>query len=476
MFLQSGKTKWKYLIIVLIIVVFVGSGILLFQWQMFKEIKLPIPVMPLKPSPTCLKLELDLNLVTTKLAIIPEKYEYQQQVIFSPDGRRVIYVIEIPKEDYLASILVEKNQESELYTSVVFPVFSPDGKKLAYGATNKEGAFVIIENKKGEVYDTVWDPVFSPDSEKVAYAALAKGEMFVVFDNKKSKPYYWVDGDSLIFSHDCQKIAFTARKRGLSNLYFIATVDKNGETESETYDWVSKPKFTPDDKIVYMASNFKSRDKFLIFGDKKIKLSSETDEYVDFSISPDGKKIAYLAGSVIARNMETDEIKKGKIPLRGITSSLVFSPDSQNLAYVVEKNGKSVLILDDEESKPYDYIWPDPVFSPDSQKLAYRASDGEKIFIVINNQESQPYFSYPFPCGLGTPVYAFCETNLIFSPDSKKTAYLIEENGKFYMVVNGKKGKLYDEIVSFQFSSDSKYLGYGAQDGKELWWIVEEIE
>jgi Tol biopolymer transport system component len=147
-----------------------------------------------------------------------------------------------------------------------------------------------------------------------------------------------------------------------------------------------------------------------------------------------------------------------------------FSPDGQNVAYVVGKEGKQFVVLNGKEGKAYDearYL----TFSPDSKQLAYRAKEREKYFIVLNGKEGKAYdYIYTDIAGI------YFLGPIVFSLDSKQLAYVAEEKGKQFIVLNGKEGKVYDKVWNPIFSPDSKYIGYNAQINNELWWIVEKVE
>ena len=60
------------------------------------------------------------------------------------------------------------------------------------------------------------------------------------------------------------------------------------------------------------------------------------------------------------------------------------------------------------------------------------------------------------------------DTGIFFSPDGQKVAYSLKEGEKSVALINGKKGKFYDDInlYSFKFSKDGNSLAYKAQVGK----------
>lgn len=423
--------------ILLIVLAAVIVGVLVWQLkqgQKTEEVKTQKAVKEeITPKPTPPESELEkedkvfpqvtapLNLKTTKLATIPEKYREvkRETVVFSPDGRKVAYVVGDAKQKEKMFIVVG-DKEGKKYDAVGNPVFSPDSQEIAYWAadidwaTQTGKAFIVIGGKEGKKYDSVIDinPVFSPDSSKVAYIAEQEGKMFVVVGDKEGKKYDSVGGDpdsleNPVFSPDSSKVAFRTR---VSYWYKGEVTHKREEfivvdgKEGKKYDFVGDPVFSPNSqKIAFWAVpefNLVTQrgESFIVINGKEGK------KYDDFLRNP------------------------------------VFSPDSSKVAYVVpqgELGGKSFVVVGNKEGKQYDSVLINPiiVFSPDSSKVAY----------VVTTVEF-------FDGGRNMRI------------------------GKSFVVVDGKEGKKYDIVGKPVFSPDSRYLAYGAKDDRELWWIVEEVE
>ena len=108
-------------------------------------------------------------------------------------------------------------------------------------------------------------------------------------------------------------------------------------------------------------------------------------------------------------------------------SSPVFSPDSQHVAYwaggVI---GTSSLVLDGIEGNFYTYIYMPPVFSPDSKTVVYSAQENGKEHLIINGEESKPYDH--ILGGLDGSTMVFDSPNrLHYLAESGNCIYLVEQ-------------------------------------------------
>lgn len=151
-----------------------------------------------------------------------------------------------------------------------------------------------------------------------------------------------------------------------------------------------------------------------------------------------------------------------------------FSPDSERLAYIAAAEGKWFIFMNDKEMKAHSALPPPPffgrerfitvsslIFSPDSKKFAYVVTDGEKSFIVVNGKEYKKYDSI---------------LSHIFSPDSEKLAYAAKEAGKWFICFNHSEGKRYDNVSNPIFSPDGSKLLYFAQEEGQAFVVVNEKE
>ena len=71
------------------------------------------------------------------------------------------------------------------------PVFSPDGKRVAYSARKGGRWFVVVDGQAGPEYDGIMagTPVFSPDGKRLAYVPEKGGKWLVVVDGQEGPTY-----------------------------------------------------------------------------------------------------------------------------------------------------------------------------------------------------------------------------------------------------------------------------------------------
>lgn len=193
--------------------------------------------------------------------------------------------------------------------------------------------------------------------------------------------------------------------------------------------------------------------------DKKIKFSYEEISFgkpipgarpEQMAFSADGKHAAYPA-----RN----EDKTWCVVIDGKTSasfpwyfasSLVWSEEGGRLAYVVQDAENMHVVIDSTPQKNYTEVGI-PIFSKDGARCAYWAKADKDYFIVIDGKAEK------------TDGKVLSNT-LKFSPNGKSLAYVLETAGdvvtKQTWVVDGKKGKPYDQVQKIRFSPDSTRYAY----------------
>jgi hypothetical protein len=77
-----------------------------------------------------------------------------------------------------------------------------------------------------------------------------------------------------------------------------------------------------------------------------------------------------------------------------IPDSFSVSPDGRRVAYIIKIGNRQVFVVDDLKQKAYDEIKLDyfgPQFSPDSTRIGYFAREDNRWFFVIDGKEQKEY-------------------------------------------------------------------------------------
>jgi len=426
--------------------------------------------------------------------------------VFSPDGRRV--AVGVRREGDL--------MDPERFPATLRSPFEADYDTRLYEPPPRqqaEFAFaqadrVVVDGLEGKAYDSIWgEPVFSPDSRHVAYvvresdARLPPDGPFVdpgrvVLDGKEGAPFD--DVQHLVFSPDSSHLAYTAAVKGPDMESFERALTGKG------------PAGPPD--------------SFVVADGKPGKRYHGVGEPV---FSPDSRHLAYGA---ILQEGQCVVLDGRELKTYRRVNTIAFSPDSSRLAYVATRptedaeplmpwpGGRQCVVVDGREGRLYDRIWGPPRFSPDSQRVAYFASqdDADGEFVVIDGKEYGPYNIWDHE--LCAPVFspdsehvAFCAVRprpeywgpeppdehrwLVvvdgvehgpydmvlkgtprFSPDGRHLMWVAFRDGKAWIVVDGVKGAIYDQVLWPAFSPDGRHLAYWARRGKVWRIVVDGVE
>lgn len=325
--------------------------------------------------------------------------------------------------------LVLDEQEYLLnYNMVSKPVFSPNGERIAYAAArivgsnyqNDSQCFIVIDEKEHPLkcsenflmslaYGAGVEFIeFSPDSKRIAYVVFEGNDIYLNVDGKK-----YSSSGAFSFSPDSSSIAYVlydmaAKKASVA----VDGVEvKSSGSVKEIYGQSKVIIWSPDSKKLAYSSNKGSYNENALVIATRQGIDWESQSYHEISgvrFSPDGKKVVYLAESIVDMGksgtvtilgndksgiVKTDLIDaySGKV-LAEWSDDSVFSNDSQSIASVVmsdEKNDrgwfKKQVIINGKRSEAYDEIWTNPKFSLDGKSVGYGALKGNELWWIVDN-------------------------------------------------------------------------------------------
>lgn len=218
----------------------------------------------------------------------------------------------------------------------------------------------------------------------------------------------------------------------------------------------------------------------------------------DLKFSANGAGFAYLAeddgqACVILNGIE--QKRYAKI----FPESLKFSPAGSRVAYKAFSAGREIAVTDGTELA-YNIPNMDPFFfSFDGRHVAFEATDGSQYFMVIDGTAGEKFDQITsgtcFFSPLGSPFFYEARRGeerffladhqkqalpnpMAFSPDGKRWASELEENGKQYIVIEGQKSRAYDRIYSWSlvFSKDSSHYAFLAKKSNLIVVVVDGAE
>ncbi|TSC73033.1 MAG: hypothetical protein G01um101438_56 [Parcubacteria group bacterium Gr01-1014_38] len=451
------------------------------------------------------------NTRTTLLARIPFRYAYDAcgemsfhwscffpqfrdgfgGIAFSPTGYMVGYVAQRTFEEkaFLASA---KNGDSVTWSigNTGIPSFGADGSS-AFIAFEDRKQHVVINGIRGKSYDQVGRVVFSPDGHRNAYTAQRGEKTFVVIDGREEQAQFdEIDGDSITFSRDGRHVAYIGTDRKEKKQFVVL----DGRVSRELPGWIgyrNPSQLVAHEKFPEMAMNRGGTAiavPIILYHPDAIRADETLGAFIAIIIN-DGSRLQHLQGKQYERvspPVFTDEtvayaacdqdcfLVIGTNQLEdhaGIDfDSLAVSQDGRSVAFVAyeeEHGGRQYIVWKGGRSRVYEGGVSNLRFPPGSDLPVYFVHDEEDRTLLMHGNKELDRGDTRF----------WGQVKFAFSLDGQSMAWAgVTSNGQYAMVVNGKRGRLYDYVWEPHFSPDGKYVGYGARDGHNLWWVVEKAK
>jgi WD40-like Beta Propeller Repeat len=130
-------------------------------------------------------------------------------------------------------------------------------------------------------------------------------------------------------------------------------------------------------------------------------------------VSPDSRHVAYVVKTQAGMAVVLDGQRVSEH--REILFDPVFSPDSQRLAYVAVLDQGMAVIVDGKVGPTYKVVYAPPVFSGDSKHLAYTARLGDDWYVLVDDNAYATYHERDCVCGV--------EGNIVLNSDASRVGY-----------------------------------------------------
>ena len=412
----------------------------------------------------------------------------------SNNMRRIAYRLQEGKKQ----VVFVDTLRGAAYDSVSAPVFSPDSRHFAYAAKSGKISYLIVDHKQNLMLDSnnaVYSIQFSSDNKSLSYILYDGHNYYMVFHGVKGKPYDLIDENSITFTADGTKIAYSVTKNKKQAIVYndmelpfykevgfpvlsndgsrLAYWAKDGNVtylitdgkKSQAFESVGSIQFSKDGK--HISCQATRVGKYMIVLDGK---ESEMFQLVhSFTYSPDGNHFVY-AMELYSDDKEAfynyviqDGVRKGPYETV-VQGSFKYSNDGTELVFEAEKEDEFFIVKNGIEKAHYsDVMQASEIFSNNSQHFAYAAErlDTKRI-ANIDGVESRPY----------DDVYA-----IVFSPTSNKYVYSVKEGSHEFVVADGKDGGYYDSILGgglIFFDSDNAFH-YIAMKDKKIFLVEEKF-
>jgi hypothetical protein len=229
------------------------------------------------------------------------------------------------------------------------------GNRLALAVQIGKRACVVVDGIKGGEFPFVGRPVFSRDGKQVAYAA---GKTLVVDGRTIETPYSNITG-----------IVFGPRGPAYIGDGRVAVIDGKPSEPFDRVDWI---RFSPDgERWAFAARN--GRKEFAVIDGRR---GEEFDRVWPPFFSSDGKRFAHVART--GRNYFAVVDGKRGDPYAEI-SDLTFSPDGRRTAMLAQKDGRFFVVSETLRGEACDEIqW--LCFDGEGRRLAYGARQGRDLW------------------------------------------------------------------------------------------------
>lgn len=399
-----------------------------------------------------------------------------ETIIFSELGRGVAYIESLDGRQRV----VHNGKPGNFYTEINHLAVSPDGKRVSYSCVlGDKTVLMISDGVVSQAYNDVYRARYSPDSRHVAYLAQTPDtKAHIILDGKSIEESPSAVGGALVFTDDSSKL-----------LYHVRPVVEGHQSKLVIYDLKSGKKSIKEcldnptvlsrnkDRIAMavMDGNKQRVINFKLSAPEDVIKSGLYDEIINFSIGIEDTSVTFV-GKKAGHLYLVLNNKEERLPdpsIRAVYNFPVIRPDQKGVGYILATNElhsqsfsfQQAMYRGNTGKKQYDQIR-DLVYNRVNSIPAFVALRGEKCFVVINGKEGTEFDNVVTPK---------------FSPDGSKLVYRARQGDKRFVVVADIATNVHRRHTEYEiayptvFTSDGKSVAYGVKNGNQLSWKVEKL-
>lgn len=330
------------------------------------------------------------------------KYDAVEYLEFNPDGGHLAFFAQSDQNQSAWFLVLDGQPRSEAFPTLRPLIFQPTGSSWAFAACgNTNLCQIIADGHSQKIYAQVTSPVYSPDGKKLAYLAESDGKWIAIVNGQIIGPPM-AECSSFGFSPGSTRFYVAGRAKKLGWTYFV--------------DGVPGPGFA-----VLSPIAFSSDDKHYIYAGSGTQLGFKKDA-TSGAIVTDGQKGPLFNGKglpgewtlLMDAAVATPEVYFGSPLLGPFFGPMVLRPGSHvfsanlngvsdpvfdsegNPAYAARRAAHDVVVIDGAQTGPsFDDVASDVVFSAEGRHSAYVATRSFDFVPVIDNEPGKPFLLDP---------------------------------------------------------------------------------
>lgn len=336
------------------------------------------------------------------------------------------------------------------YSDVTQPIFSRDGTRFAFAAAPSQRVFdesflVVVDGEATKEYEGIGgSPVFSPNGKRVAYARATKKAGFAVIDGVESPGWGYIYTNQEFFGPDSAHVAYLAQK----DKEWAVVLD--GTRLEET--------------AARYISTLRLLDKGLLFASREngqhfvVARGTREGPYEDISqlvLSKDRRHYAYVAKLSKKKFVVVHDGRRGE-EFQDEQSFSAPHLSGGRFFYSIRRGDRAVLVIDGKDA-----FWGDGpampgAYSADEQHFAFAALRGGETMLFRDGRESR--------------LHAMPEV-LVLSPSGTQLLYGTPDRVLWQLAENTPAGRQRletgDQLQAARWTDEHTLICY-ALDGKRI--------